>query len=46
MELESLSGQWAEEGAGTAINAMLYHYQFMQASSQLLAEDRRKEGFT
>lgn len=46
LELESLNGQWAEEGAATAINAMLYHYQFIQVSSQLLAEDRRKKGFT
>lgn len=44
LELESMRGQCAEGGAGTAINAMLYHYQFIQVSSQLLTEDRRKKG--
>lgn len=46
LELESMRGQWVEERAGTAINAMLYHYKFIQVSSQLLTEDRRKKGFT
>lgn len=46
LEQESMRGQWAEEGAGTAINTMLYHYKFIQVSSQLLTENRRNKGFT
>lgn len=42
LELESMRIQWTEEGAGTAINAMLYHYQFIPVCSQLLTENTRK----